>query len=50
MHIILIYLLDKIDLTWLSMNFIYILSLFLLSILIFNYIEKPLLLLRPKLK
>ena len=50
MHIILIYLLEKMDLTWLSINFIYILSLFLFSILIFNYIEKPLLSLRPKLK
>ena len=50
MHIILIYLLGKIQLSIIITNFIYIISLFILSFLIFNFIEKPLLALRPKIR
>ena len=48
-HIIFIYLLEKIQFSLLITNFIYISSLFIFSLLIFNYIEKPLLSLRPKM-
>ena len=50
MHIIFIYLLDKIEFSLLIANIIYLPSLFVVSLLIFNYIEKPLLSLRPKMK
>jgi len=49
MHIIFIYLLDKIEFSLLVANIIYLPSLFVVSLLIFNYIEKPLLNLRPKM-
>jgi peptidoglycan/LPS O-acetylase OafA/YrhL len=48
-HIILIYLLEKIEFSIIINNFVYIISLFILSFLIFNFIEKPLLALRPKI-
>ena len=48
-HIIFIYLLEKIQFSLLITNFIYMSSLFIFSLLIFNYIEKPLLSLRPKM-
>ena len=50
MHIIFIYLLNKIEFSLLIANVIYLPSLFIVSLLIFNYIEKPLLSLRPKMK
>ena len=50
MHIIFIYLLDKLQFSLFTTNFIYMLSLFLFSLLIFKFIEKPLLNLRPKMK
>ena len=49
MHIIFIYLLEKIQLPLLTTNLIYMSLLFIFSLLIFNYIEKPLLSLRPKM-
>ena len=49
-HIILIYLLEKINFSWLVTNLIYISLLFLLSSLIFKFIEKPLLAMRPKME
>ena len=49
MHIIFIYLLEKIQLPLLATNLIYMSFLFIFSLLIFNYIEKPLLSLRPKM-
>jgi peptidoglycan/LPS O-acetylase OafA/YrhL len=49
-HIILIYLLEKIQFSIFTISFIYMTSLFMLSLLIFNYIEKPLLALRPKMR
>ena len=49
MHIIFIYLLDKIQFSLIITNIIYLPSLFVVSSLIFNYIEKPLLNLRPKM-
>ena len=48
-HIIFIYLLEKIQFSLLITNLIYMFSLFIFSLLIFNYIEKPLLDLRPKM-
>mgnify|MGYP001181575061 FL=1 len=48
-HIIFIYLLEKVQFSLLITNFIYMSSLFIFSLLIFNYIEKPLLSLRPKM-
>ena len=48
-HIIFIYLLDKIQFSLITTNIIYFPSLFVVSLLIFNYIEKPLLNLRPKM-
>ena len=48
-HIIFIYLLDKIQFSFTITNIIYLPSLFVVSSLIFNYIEKPLLNLRPKM-
>ena len=50
MHIIFIYLLDKMQFSLFIANFIYMPSLFLLSLLIFKFIEKPLLDLRPKMR
>ena len=50
MHIIFIYLLDKTEFSLLIAYVIYLPSLFVVSLLIFNYIEKPLLSLRPKMK
>ena len=50
MHIILIYLLEKAHFSIFTTSFIYITSLFIISFLIFNYIEKPLLALRPKMR
>ena len=49
MHIIFIYLLDKTEFSLLVSNIIYLPSLFVVSYLIFNYIEKPLLSMRPKM-
>jgi peptidoglycan/LPS O-acetylase OafA/YrhL len=49
-HIVLIYLLEKVNLNWLTINLIYISILFTLSLLIFKFIEKPLLDMRPKMK
>ena len=49
-HIILIYILKHYNLSFLSTNLIYLLSLIFLSNLIYNYVEKPILKLRPKLK
>ena len=48
-HIIFIYLLEKTQFSFIVTNIIYISSLFIFSLLIFNYIEKPLLGLRPKM-
>jgi len=50
MHIIFIYLLDKVQLSQIITNLIYIPALFLSSLLIFKYIELPLLNLRPKME
>ena len=50
MHIIFIYLLDKVQLSQIITNLIYIPALFLFSLLIFKYIELPLLNLRPKME
>jgi peptidoglycan/LPS O-acetylase OafA/YrhL len=49
-HMIFIYLLEKIQLSFFLTNIIYIFLLFIFSLLIFNYIEKPLLGLRPKMR
>jgi len=50
MHIIFIYLLDKVQLSQIITNIIYVPALFLFSLLIFKYIELPLLNLRPKME
>ena len=49
-HIIFIYLLEQIQLGIYNTVFIYIISLFISSSLIFKFIEKPLLKVRPKLQ
>ena len=49
-HIIFIYLLDKVQLGIYNTVFIYILLLFVSSSLIFKFIESPLLKIRPKLQ
>ena len=49
-HIILIYLFKKLDFNILLTNSLYLLSLFIISFLVYNYFEKPLLQLRPKIK
>ena len=49
-HIILIYLFKKLDYNILLTNSLYLLLLFIISFLIYNYFEKPLLQLRPKIK
>jgi peptidoglycan/LPS O-acetylase OafA/YrhL len=49
-HIVLIYLLEKVSFSWLITNLIYISLLIIISLLIFNFIEKPLLGMRPKMK
>ena len=48
-HLIIIYILNKIELSIYIATPIYILLLFLISTLIYNIFEKPLLKLRPKL-
>ena len=48
-HIILIYILKYYNLHFALTNLIYIFSLIIISNLVFNYIEKPILKLRPKL-
>ena len=48
-HIIVIYILSKIDLSIYIITPIYLLLLFLISTLIYNFFEKPLLKLRPKI-
>ena len=50
MHIILIYLFKKLDYNILLTNSLYLLLLFIISFLIYNYFEKPLLQLRPKIR
>ena len=50
MHILLIYILKHYNLSFLITNIIYFFSLIFLSSLIYNYIEKPILKLRPKLR
>ena len=49
-HIIFIYLLEKTTFSLLFTSLIYMISLFIFSFLIFNHIEKPLLVLRPKMR
>tara|TARA_B100001093_G_scaffold449341_1_gene455494 strand:+ start:2940 stop:3941 length:1002 start_codon:yes stop_codon:yes gene_type:complete len=48
-HIILIYLIDKIETNIFAINIIYIFTLFVVSTFIYDYIEKPILRKRPKL-
>jgi len=48
-HIILIYLIDRVEMNILLANILYILTLFIVSTLVYNYIEKPILKLRPKI-
>ena len=48
-HLILIYIFNKIELSIYLVTPIYILLLFLISSMIYNFIEKPLLKLRPKI-
>ena len=48
-HIIIIYILDKIELSIYVATPIYILVLFFISTLVYNFFEKPLLKLRPKI-
>ena len=48
-HIILIYLIDTMNIDTPFITFYYILTLFLISTLIYNFIEKPILKLRPKI-
>lgn len=48
-HIILIYLIDTMSLNFPFITFFYVLTLFFISTLIYNFIEKPILKLRPKI-
>ena len=50
LHMIFIYTFEKINFSQTTTSFLYIFSLFLSSILIFNFFEKPLLRLRPKIQ
>ena len=50
LHMIFIYTFEKINFSQTITSFLYIFSLFLSSILIFNFFEKPLLRLRPKIQ
>ena len=49
-HIILIYIMKHYNLSFLVTNLVYLVLLIFLSNLIYRYIEKPILKLRPKLK
>ena len=49
LHIIFIYVLKKLDFNFIFLISIYVLILFILSYLVYNFYEKPILLFRPKI-